>query len=370
MRDYVGLVSITAGQEPPPPSRKKSKREIARIIDEIGRMLAAGMIDREIWQRLGLTRTRYFVYRARLYQQSGDLFDKTTNDELIYHKDLLHERLTRLFRQAELDLTQTTGNNSNNNLPLNTRDRAATYLAAQNIAINIFKLEHEGLRVLSHDGVNSNRYLRRVIQKPNQEGKSAFFQDTLRKEAELQRLYARKESQATRTRSLTNPRFINLLEQIQGLPFWIEDREEHKAIIQECKDLELERLVCCFNHCLGLPTKNGNPMPIFDYESRIIDALQGTDRIWIKKARGLGVTELIIRYIVWLCLRNNDLKDSICFIVTGPRQNIAMEHVQRIERLFEPFGIYSETRMGITELNDVFIQTIPSKNIGAMRGYD
>jgi hypothetical protein len=209
-----------------------------------------------------------------------------------------------------------------------------------------------------------------LVQKPNQEGRSAFFQDTLRKEAELARLYARKESQATRTRSLTNPRFINLLEQIQGLPFWIEDRAEHKSIIQECKDLELERLVCCFNHCLGLPTKNGNPLPIFDYESRIIDALEDTDRIWIKKARGLGVTELIIRYIVWLCLRNNDLKGSICFIVTGPRQNIAMEHVQRIERLFEPFGIYSETRMGITELNDVFIQTIPSKNIGAMRGYD
>jgi hypothetical protein len=54
----------------------------------------------------------------------------------------------------------------------------------------------------------------------------------------------------------------------------------------------------------------------------------------------------------------------------GPRQNIAMKHVQRIERMFEPFGIYSETRIGITELNDVFIQTIPSKNIGAMRGYD
>ena len=52
----------------------------------------------------------------------------------------------------------------------------------------------------------------------------------------------------------------------------------------------------------------------------------------------------------------------------GPHQNIAMEHVQRIERMFEPFGIYNETKIGITELNDVFIQTIPSKNIGATTG--
>jgi hypothetical protein len=209
-----------------------------------------------------------------------------------------------------------------------------------------------------------------LVQKPNQEGRSAFFQDTLKKEAELARLYARKESQATRTRSLTNPRFIDLLEDIQGLPFWIPNKTEHRDLIQECKDLDLERLVCCFNHCLGLPTKNGIPLPIFDYEMDIVNALENTDRVWIKKARGLGVTELIIRYIVWLCLRDNDLRGNIVFIVTGPRQNIAMEHVQRIERLFEPFGIYSETRMGITELNDVFIQTIPSKNIGAMRGYD
>lgn len=200
--------------------------------------------------------------------------------------------------------------------------------------------------------------------------KSAFFRDTLKQEAQLSKLYERRETLATRTRSLTNPRFIELLKQIQGLPFWIKDREEHKEAIQECKDLGLDRLVCCFNHCIGLPKKNNMPMPIFDYENMIVDAIENNDRVWIKKARGLGVTELIIRYIVWLCMRDNDLKGSVCFILTGPRQNTAIEHVQRIERLFEPLGIYSETRMGLTELNDVFIQTIPSKNIGAMRGYD
>ena len=134
--------------------------------------------------------------------------------------------------------------------------------------------------------------------------------------------------------------------------------------------MELPRLVCCFNHCLGLPYKKGNPLPIFDYEQLIVDAVENNDRVWIKKARGLGVTELIIRYIVWLCMRNNDLRGSVCFIVTGPRQNLAIEHVQRIERLFEPHGIYSETRMGLTEINDVFIQTVASKNIDGMRGYD
>jgi hypothetical protein len=29
-----------------------------------------------------------------------------------------------------------------------------------------------------------------------------------------------------------------------------------------------------FNHAIGLPTKNGNPMPLFDYEQLLFDTLQ------------------------------------------------------------------------------------------------
>lgn len=215
-----------------------------------------------------------------------------------------------------------------------------------------------------------------LVQNQSQGGESTFYQDTLKKEAELARLYARKERQATRTRSLTNPRFIELLDTVQGLPFWIEDREEHRQAIAECKELGSPRLVCCFNHAIGLPTKHGIPLPIFDYELQIVKALEQPtptglpSKVWIKKARGLGVTELLIRYIVWLCMRDNKLRGNIIFIVTGPRENISLEHILRIERLFEPFGIYSETRQGITEINDVFVQTVPPKNIGGMRGYD
>ena len=71
------------------------------------------------------------------------LIDSTMRIEihLSIKKELLSERLTRLFNQAELDLTQNTPIEGGNN-------RASIYLAAQNIAINIFKLESEGLRIL------------------------------------------------------------------------------------------------------------------------------------------------------------------------------------------------------------------------------
>lgn len=168
---------------------------------------------------------------------------------------------------------------------------------------------------------------------------------------------------------MTNPRFSNLLQKLKGLPFWIEDREEHRKAIAESKAKGEERLRCCFNHCIGLPLKDSSPLPIFDYESDLVNTLEIVNRLWVKKARGLGVTEVILRYIVWLAVRDDALKGSVICIVTGPQQDIASEHIRRIEAMFESFQIYFETRWGTTELNDVFIRSFPSKNVKAMRGY-
>jgi hypothetical protein len=52
-----------------------------------------------------------------------------------------------------------------------------------------------------------------------------------------------------------------------------------------------------FNHAIGLPTNNGQPMPLFDYEQMLFDTLQSNKHIWIKKATGLGVTEFMLRYM-------------------------------------------------------------------------
>jgi hypothetical protein len=32
--------------------------------------------------------------------------------------------------------------------------------------------------------------------------------------------------------------------------------------------------------------------------------------LWIKKATGLGITEFCLRFMAWLCLRNDDYKGS------------------------------------------------------------
>ena len=123
---------------------KKTSFQIQQVINEIGKMLSAG--NPEIMEQLQIKRSQYYEYKSRLFQQSGEIFEQLNDQNkcsLIYHKELLSERLTRLYKQAELDLTQ----NSHAEGGVN---RASIYLAAQNIAINIFKLESEGLRILAN----------------------------------------------------------------------------------------------------------------------------------------------------------------------------------------------------------------------------
>ncbi|MGC2308622.1 MAG: hypothetical protein WA461_09470 [Nitrososphaeraceae archaeon] len=125
---------------------KKTCFRIQQLINEIGKMLSAGRPDREIMEQLHIKKSQYYEYKIKLFEQSAELFNRLNDknrDSLIYHKELLSERLIRLYNQVELDLTRNIYTESGNN-------RASIYLAAQNIAINVFKLESEGLRILAN----------------------------------------------------------------------------------------------------------------------------------------------------------------------------------------------------------------------------
>ena len=96
---------------------------------------------------------------------------------------------------------------------------------------------------------------------------------------------------------------------------------------------------CCFNHIIGLPQKDGNDKdkPLYDYEQIIFDSLvthDGNKHLWIKKATGLGISEFMLRFMVWLCLKDNALAGSQMCIVTAPRIDLAIALIDRMKRLF------------------------------------
>jgi hypothetical protein len=76
----------------------------------------------------------------------------------------------------------------------------------------------------------------------------------------------------------------------RDLPFWISSIEEHKKA-----DIENNGR-CCFNHIIGLPMKDGIEHKIYDYEMQLVNALDNNKSVFVKKARGLGITEILLRY--------------------------------------------------------------------------
>ena len=135
-----------------------------------------------------------------------------------------------------------------------------------------------------------------------------------------------------------------------------------------------------FNDMIGLPKKNGIPQPFCDYQYMIYKALiipnyinskpttgyplchSMTEKklkekereqyfhafklkhLWIKKATGLGITEFMLRFMAWLCLRNDDYKNSQMVIITGPNQELAIKCIKRMKELFEPHGITFDSK--------------------------
>jgi hypothetical protein len=132
----------------------------------------------------------------------------------------------------------------------------------------------------------------------------------------------------------SSPEQTRLQEGLRGKLFWIWDQDQHKQ-----EDF-ITNGDCCFNHIIGLPTKEKAEKPIFDYEKLLYDSLVIPDvsnllqhtfkhkHLWVKKATGLGVTEFFLRLMAWLCLQDDDYRNSQMCVVTGPNQDIAIKLIK------------------------------------------
>jgi hypothetical protein len=116
-----------------------------------------------------------------------------------------------------------------------------------------------------------------------------------------------------------------LFERLHNKLFWILDIQKHKQL-----DI-LTNGDCCFNHIIGLPQKDGTDKPLYEYEQIIFDSLDHSKHLWIEKATGLGISEFMLRFMVWLCLKDDSLAGSQMWIVTGPRIDLAIALIDRLK---------------------------------------
>jgi hypothetical protein len=124
-----------------------------------------------------------------------------------------------------------------------------------------------------------------------------------------------------------------------------------------------------FNDIIGLPKKKDKEYPLFEYEYELLSLLGIEKHVWIKKATGLGITEFTLRWIAWLCLRDDRLKrkhkDVDVVIITGPRLDLAITLMDRLKGLF---NFNFNTKNTVCELNGVRIEAFPSHHLAAARG--
>jgi late competence protein required for DNA uptake (superfamily II DNA/RNA helicase) len=78
----------------------------------------------------------------------------------------------------------------------------------------------------------------------------------------------------------------------------------------------------------------------------------------------------MLRYMAWLCLKDDKLTGSQMCIVTGPRIDLAITLIDRLKRLFTDKGLVSRfsNKETVLDLNGVRIEAFPSHHLDSMRG--
>jgi hypothetical protein len=122
-----------------------------------------------------------------------------------------------------------------------------------------------------------------------------------------------------------------IFDKLCSKPFWIWDIQTHKQ-----QDIKTKGN-CCFNHIIGLPTKDQIEKPIYDYQKLLHDSSLISEfsnplnhnfkhkHLWVKKATGLGVTEFFLRFMAWLCRMQLFLNITyVTFICTNPFEYYTM----------------------------------------------
>jgi hypothetical protein len=126
-----------------------------------------------------------------------------------------------------------------------------------------------------------------------------------------------------------------------------------------------------FNDIIGLPVKNSIEHKIYDYELDVIDKIESNRNIWIKKARGIGITELVLRYLTWKIVSSNELEYKKIMIVSGTMLKHANNVKERMQSLFERKFPLIQLQSKFTELwiKNTNIICMPSRNVRDIRGF-
>jgi hypothetical protein len=106
-------------------------------LEELAKKLAAGYTDKQIMQELNYKERTFYYHKAKVCAIFGNIAEKKTEETLEAEAHILKDRFLRLYRHLEQNIT-------NGNARL--KDKATAAHVAADLAIQLFKLEVEGIR--------------------------------------------------------------------------------------------------------------------------------------------------------------------------------------------------------------------------------
>jgi len=148
--------------------------------------------------------------------------------------------------------------------------------------------------------------------------------------------------------------------------FWIWDSYLHRVQYEKTNGC------CCFNHLLSLPSKDGIQYPLFGFQANIFDIVEQNQNVWIKKARGIGLTTFILRYLAWKILSSSELDYKSIYLVSGSPDKSNEKVDRMLKKLFEkrfPL-IRLESKFTDLWLKKTWIKVLEPRNIMDFESYD
>jgi hypothetical protein len=135
--------------------RRKTRQQLENELIEIQHRICQGHTDKEIIEELNLKERTFYYYKHKIYQMSAAIQAKKREDGMAFEMQILKDRFTRLYRLLELKAASP-----------NTKAGEVAKIAeiAQDIAVNIIKLEGEGLRVLSGINKITNKATQQILK--------------------------------------------------------------------------------------------------------------------------------------------------------------------------------------------------------------
>jgi hypothetical protein len=142
-----------------------------------------------------------------------------------------------------------------------------------------------------------------------------------------------------------------------------------KPFVCEYGRLEPSSKDCCFNHLIGLPvSSNYITSPIWQWQyNYIIKNLEEHKYNWILKATGIGLSEIILRWILYQSLVSDNWSNGIVPIFTGVNYDLARRLIDRAASMLYQYFPYAKQTERTIRINNVEITAFPGGHMDTAR---